>query len=215
MLTRPSFWLCAALTVATWSAALALRVAPAPVQVVSVGAAGVVPSSVYDYAAPPSISRDTYASIWCDAGSAACNEAGAMYDTLVAAGLDPAVEAAQAGHETTWGTLGVGQPAYKNAHGVQCFNGDGRTGETSVSWGNGCAGVYASYTDSVRTWASVIIREYVNEGLTTPALAVWKYAPTSDGNNPPAYIADMEAKIDTWRARERLLESQADWPRLR
>lgn len=159
--------------------------------------------TTYDYAAPPTISRDHYIAIYAAQGSPAAPEAGAIYDTLVQAGIDPAVHAAQAMHETGLGTAGIGVPAYKNMHGVQCHAGDGRIADSGVPWGNGCAGVYASYTDAVATWARLIIREYVSEGLTTPALAVWKYAPPgADGNNPPAYIADMERHIDTWRSEE-------------
>lgn len=181
-----------------WGAVGALYAAPA-VEIASEGHAGLKQSTAYDYAAPPSISRETYQAIWCHAGSAACEEAGHMYDVLVQAGIDPVIEAAQASHETSLGTAGVGLPHIKNAHGVQCHAGDGRIGDSSVPWGNGCAGVYASYSDAVATWARLITREYVNEGYTTPALAVWKYAPTSDGNDPPAYIADMEHKINEWR----------------
>ena len=66
----------------------------------------------------------------------------------------------------------------------------------------GCAGVYPDYATSVRTWKGVILREYVAEGKDTPAKAVWKYAPIGkDGNNPPAYIADMENWISCWRAK--------------
>jgi hypothetical protein len=197
------FWLsCAAAVIGgAWWGSEQLRPAPPAVAIVDVGYAGpIVASAEYNYAAPPSISRETYQAVWCNAGSEACSESGEMYDILVAAGIDPVIEAAQASHETGLGTAGVGAPAYKNAHGVQCHAGDGRVADSAVPWGNGCAGVYASYAAAVETWARLIIREYVNEGLTTPTLAVWKYAPTSDGNNPPAYIADMERKIDMWRA---------------
>lgn len=176
---------------------------PAPAAVVRAPAAPVVASSAYRYDAPPSISRATYAAIYCEAGSAACDEAGAMYDTLVAAGLDPAIQAGQATHETSLGTAGVGAPPTRNLHGVQCHAGDNRIGDSAVGWGNGCAGVYASYTASVETWARLIHREYLSEGRNTPQLVVAKYAPAgADGNSPPAYIASMEAAIDGYRARE-------------
>jgi hypothetical protein len=200
----PALWLWRAAAIvagALWGAEQIAPPTPQAVAIVGVGStSAVVLSTAYDYAAPPSISRDVYIAIWCEAGSEACQEAGAMYDILVEAGIDPVVEAAQASHETGLGTAGVGGPGIRNPHGVQCHAGDGRVADSRVPWGNGCAGVYASYSDAVRTWARVIILEYVNAGLTTPALAVWKYAPTSDGNNPPAYIADMERKIDAWRA---------------
>lgn len=128
-----------------------------------------------------------------------------MYDELVAAGIDPAVQYAQAYHETSLGRApnGVGRPPLHNLHGVQCHAGDERSGETPVSWGNGCAAIYPDYRTSVRVWARLILREYVAEGRTTPAAVVWKYAPPGkDGNHPPSYIASMEALIDAVRARD-------------
>lgn len=172
-------------------------------------AAGVVPSGEYRYDAPPSVSRATYIAGWCHppmpgwSPSPACDEAGAMYDVLVAAGLDPAVEFGQAAHETVLGTAGTGVPSIKNLHGVQCHSGDNRIGNSAVRWGNKCAGIYSSYTAAVETWAQVILREYVAEGLNTPDSAVWKYAPPgADGNNPSGYIAEMKGYIDALRATE-------------
>jgi hypothetical protein len=72
--------------------------------------------------------------------SPACDEAGEMYDILVDAGIDPAVEFGQAAHETVLGTDGVGVENIKNLHGVQCHGGDNRIGDASVPWGNKCAG---------------------------------------------------------------------------
>ena len=181
----------------------------------------VVPSSDFRYDAPPSISRDDYIAIYCLIDSPACPEAGTMYDILVTPDeegiIDPAVEAAQGMHETGLGNDqgGVGRlPTLRadgsvnpccggrNLHGVQCFPGDARIADLAVEWGNGCAGVYLDYATSVRTWKGVILREYVAEGKDTPAKAVWKYAPVGkDGNNPPAYIADMENWITCWRAK--------------
>lgn len=163
--------------------------------------ADVVKSNSYRYDAAPSVSKAFYVHLFCDAGPA-CIDAPLMYDILVAAGIDPVVEAAQAKHETSLGTDGIGRSNYKNLHGVQCHSSDGRIADSKVSWGNGCAGIYATYADSVKTWANVINKEYVALGLNTPALAVSKYAPVSDGNDPPGYIMDMEHSIDEWRSQD-------------
>ena len=176
------------------------EVAPTPpTEEETSGPTEVVASDIYRYDAPPSIDKAAYQEIMCETSQEVCAEAGSMYDVLVDAGIDPVVEAAQADHETKRGSLGVGVSRIKNLHGVQCHTDDGRIGDSPVPWGNHCAGIYASYTDSVRTWARLIIREYVNEGLNTPALAVGKYAPVSDGNSPPDYIQAMEVAIDRWR----------------
>ena len=173
-----------------------------PVAAPPAGDVPVVASGDYRYDAPPSISRATYIAVYCEAGSAACAEAGAMYDVLVAAGLDPAIEAGQATHETSLGTAGVGVPPIRNLHGVQCHAEDNRVGDSPVGWGNGCAGMYADYTASVATWARLITREYLPEGRNTPALVVDRYAPAgADGNTPSVYVAAMQAAIDRYRAR--------------
>lgn len=166
----------------------------------------------YRYDSLPTISRDRYIWIYCEyQPSAACSEAGVMYDILVddeiyGGSIDPAVQAAQSCHETVCGTQGVGVPSIKNLHGVQCHNGDNRIGDSRVEWGNTCAGIYASYADSVRTWKKVMLREYIAEGLNTPDEAIWKYAPIGDCaagscNSPPHYILDMHNKIDMFRQR--------------
>lgn len=168
----------------------------------------VVRSTNYRYDAPPSIGPQTYVNIMCDAGPA-CENAEDMYNVLVEAGIDPVVEAAQANHETKLGTLGIGRSQYKNMHGVQCHTNDGRIGDSKVSWGNGCAAIYASYADSLVTWASLINREYIAVGLNTPELVIPKYAPVSDGNDPPSYIAAMKRDIDQWRAQDALQPVEA------
>lgn len=161
----------------------------------------VVSSSDYLYVAQPSISCDFYAQIYQHFDSPAAPEANAICEMLVADGFDPVVHAAQAMHETRLGTGGIGLPEWKNMHGVQCHDGDGRISDSAVPWGNGCAGVYASYKDAVATWMRLIKREYVAYGLTTPDAAVWKYAPPgADGNDPPSYIGDMHNWIKCWRS---------------
>lgn len=159
----------------------------------------------FRYDNPPSISRDQYIAIWCAVDSPACPEAGAMYDALTNPGqgltpIDPAVEAGQAAHETVLGTAGVGIGSIKNLHGVQCHAGDNRVADSSVPWGNGCAAIYGSYTDSVKTWVQLLNREYFSEDRMTPESVVAKYAPAgADGNNPPAYIKVMKSCIVQFR----------------
>lgn len=159
----------------------------------------------FRYDNPPSISRDQYIAIWCAVDSPACPEAGTMYDALTNPGegltpIDPAIEAGQAAHETVLGTAGVGIASIRNLHGVQCHAGDNRVADSSVPWGNGCAAVYGSYTDSVKTWVRLLNREYFPENRMTPESVVAKYAPAgADGNNPPAYIKVMKSCILQFR----------------
>jgi hypothetical protein len=154
----------------------------------------------YRYDAPPSISRETYIRAWCEQKSPACEEAGEMYDILTRYGIDPAIHYAQAFHETSLGRAGVGRPPIRNLHGVQCHAGDGRIGDSPVPWGNGCAGVYQRYRDSVDAWARLILREYIAEGRNTVASVVEKYAPAgADGNHPLAYTAQVLRFVDAIR----------------
>ena len=169
-------------------------------------------SDAYAYVAPPTISRDGYIRVWCDPNddgrsddrSPACPEAGDMYDVLVRYGIDPAIHVGQAWHETSLGRAGIGREPWRNLHGVQCHAGDGRIADAAVPWGNGCAGVYATYVAAVETWSRLLLREYVPEGRTTPETVVMKYAPPGkDGNVPSAYVASMKRMIDEARARDR------------
>jgi hypothetical protein len=74
----------------------------------------------YHYVGPPNITKGVYVEVICShAGdSEICTAAPAMYDTLIAAGIDPAAELAHLNNESSYGTGGVGMRPWRNPHGV-------------------------------------------------------------------------------------------------
>ena len=107
--------------------------APRPTDIPAAAAVpAVVESNDYVYIGPPTISRDVYTRVFCDANGAdseICAQAPAMYDAVAAGGADPAFELAHAGNESSYGQGGVGQPTWHNLHGIHghgdggCFHG--------------------------------------------------------------------------------------------
>jgi hypothetical protein len=154
----------------------------------------------FAYRQPPTISRATYAAILRDADSPAYPEADAMYDALVAAGIDPALHLAHARKETRFGLTGTGRIPQRNLHGVK------RNGWDSVYGGSDCGDVhscYPSYLTSVEAWIDLLnTRGYLDAGLDTPRAVLPRYCPRSDGCDPMQYAADVEAWVTTWRAQD-------------
>jgi hypothetical protein len=167
----------------------------------------VVASTSYTYIGPPTISRDVYASVFCNqngANSTICQQAPAMYDAIVAAGADPALELAHAGNESSFGTGGVGMAPWFNLHGIHGHTtGPCQFGE---SFYNGAPGDeimqrYKNNADAVSDWVCLI----KDSGLYYPerndpesVLAI--YCECGGPNGKADYVARMKAKIDGWRA---------------
>lgn len=154
----------------------------------------VVDSHTFVFLQPPTISAAHYAAVLHAAGSPAAPEAHAMYQALVAAGIDPAIELAFARKETAFGLTGVGVPGRHNLHGITCNGWDHIYGGRC----NGRFSTYPHYTASVQAWAA-LIRAYSAAGLTTPRQALWVYAPASE-NHTAYYIAQVEQWVTAWRA---------------
>jgi hypothetical protein len=164
--------------------------------------AAVVSNSAYVLDGPPTISRQTYQNIFCEAESPACPETSEMYDELLAVGLDPVFEAAWARKETSFGLAGVGRPPSRNLHGVSANGWDGAVGS------DGPFSMYASYQDSVRAWAHLMTNcgelgaaQYICRGLRTPDDILPIYAPPSE-NDTPMYISRIKQWVDAYRSRE-------------
>lgn len=143
---------------------------------------------------PPTISEGLYVAILEEARSPAAREGRAMYQALVAAGIDPVVELAFARKETSFGRTGPGRNY--NLYGITCNRWD-------AAYGGACAGRfsrYPSYTASTQAWAALIWR-YSAGGMTTPRLALPMYAPPFE-NDTDLYIEQVEQWVTAWRARE-------------
>jgi hypothetical protein len=120
-----------------------------------------------------------------------------MYDLLVAAGLDPAVQLGFALKETEFGTTGPGRPPQRNLHNLECNAWDGGT----------CTGpyhhrfaAYPSYAWATWAWATLLLTRgrYVDAGNWTVEQVLPIYAPPFE-NDTAQYIAQVRAAVGTWR----------------
>ncbi len=93
-------------------------------------------------------------------------------------------------HESSCGTVGVAVETH--------------------SWGNiictpgwsSCVGrfrAYATWRDGLVDFLELLTREYFPAGLTTLETIVPKWAPSSDGNSPTAYIHAVQQFVSGWR----------------
>jgi hypothetical protein len=152
-------------------------------------------------AGPPSISFPLYRAVLCQTRygriGPACNDAQAMYEHLVAWGVDPAVELAFALKETECGHTGPGRPPQRNLHNIICNPLDGGT----------CTGphhfrfqAYPSYLHATDAFARLVRlgRQYEPAGRTTVAQVLPIYAPPFE-NDTALYIAQVETWVRFWQ----------------
>ena len=59
---------------------------------------------------------------------------------------------------------------------------------------------YPSWEAGAWDWFRLLKYEYLPRGLTTVQAIIPVYAPSSDGNDVPAYIAAVLSAVSTWRA---------------
>lgn len=151
---------------------------------------------------PPSLSRDAYRSLLCTPRNGQvpppCPEADHMYDLLVTAGLDPAVQLAFAMQETELGTTGPGRPPQRNLHNLECNAWDGGTcdGPHHLRFS-----AYPSYTWATWAWATPLLTRgrYVDAGNATVEQILPIYAPPVE-NDTAGYIATVRHLVADWRA---------------
>lgn len=141
----------------------------------------------------PRISAAQFARVLTRAQSPAAEAAAELYAIVAGADLDPAIALAFFAHESTYGKYGVAR--------------------RSRNWGNlrrgarayaieGGFGFYHSWADSLRDWCDLIRERYVARGLNTVEAAIPVYAPSSDGNAPARYIAQVRQLVAAWQAAE-------------
>jgi hypothetical protein len=156
------------------------------------GGQAVAASSDYLYQAPPSISLDVYRQALCAAGPA-CDEAPAMYQALIDAGLDPALALAHSWKETSSGTAGAGRVPLRDLYGENCAD--------EADFCDGRFSGFTSYTNATRAWASLMLTHgYIDAGLTMPDLVLPRYCPVDDGCDPAGYVAQIKQMVEGWRA---------------
>jgi hypothetical protein len=156
--------------------------------------------SSFAFLQPPTISRATYRAILREWNSPAYPEAGAMYDVLVDAGIDPVIELAFARKETEFGRTGPGRAPQHSLHGITCNAWDQRYGGTCMGPHHYRFSAYPSYTASVQAWAT-LIRGYARAGMTTPRLALPVYAPAFE-NDTALYTEQVYRWSYQWRSRD-------------
>lgn len=152
----------------------------------------------YPMQAAPRISPALFAEVLALAESpaAAENTADALWRIPVSYGLDPGVALAFFFHESKYGTLGVAR--------TTLGWGNMRVSEGNVyprrdfGEGRGLFAVYPNYRSSLDDWCRYILRRYVQRGLLTVAQIVPVYAPSTDNNRPPAYIASVVRAVTAW-----------------
>lgn len=144
--------------------------------------------------ASPRISRAGFCAVLNAARSPARDEAAAMYDACVVRRADSCVLLAFFRHESQFGTdpNAVTITAGKNAGAL-------RAGPRAYQIRRGFAW-YRTWTAGVEDWADLMVR-YAARGVVTVEQTAPIYAPASDNNSPPAYIAAVRADVARWRAR--------------
>jgi hypothetical protein len=147
------------------------------------------------FVAAPRMSAELFARVLMRGGSSAADDAANLFAIIVSYGLDPAIALAMFAHESTYGRYGVA---------TRSLNwGNLRSGRRAYKIESGF-GFYHSWGDSLRDWCELISERYVARGLGTVDLAIPVYAPSSDGNAPARYIAQVRQLVVAWEASERV-----------
>lgn len=124
-------------------------------------------------------------------GSPAAGLGSVLYADGVQFGIDPVFSLAFFLHEDGMGTTGWGAVNHS-------------LGNTRCTPGYQCRGgyrAYASWSAGFWDWFHLIRAQYINIWhLVTVDQIIPVYAPASDGNDVPGYIAAIKHAVDTWRA---------------
>lgn len=143
-------------------------------------------------AGPPTLSAALIDTILDEYGSPAQGQGAVFYQMGLQYGIDPAFALGFYAYESHCGTRGVA----RFTHGIG-----------NIRWTPGFASYegYRAYLDfaaGIEDWFKLIRELYIDTwGLDTVAAIVPRYAPATDNNDPPTYIANVEALVATWRAR--------------
>lgn len=139
---------------------------------------------------PPSITVEQIRQILRRYNSPALDEAQSFYDLGVMNGIDPAYCLAFFIMESAAGTQGVARTTYSIGNiralaGQPSFEGYRR---------------YDTWRDGIADWYRLIAEVYIRDrGLTTLDAIVPVYAPSTDNNDPEAYILTVKRLVAGWR----------------
>ncbi|MEI6046867.1 MAG: hypothetical protein WCS37_21170 [Chloroflexota bacterium] len=145
------------------------------------------------FTGPPRISLEKFTSVLESYNSPVVPEATDLYNTLTTYSLDPGVALGFFVNESSAGTAS----GYCN----------GQNSLSNKNWGNvrgeedGACGFqsFPTWKAGLETWCRLMIKYYVNRDLNHLEDAIPIYAPSSDGNDPPAYIATMYKLLLRWQ----------------
>lgn len=148
--------------------------------------------------APPSINYTGFKDVLCryESPVEVHDAAPRLYGACITAGLDPAVALAFAIKEHSLRWLGVAEKTLGWGN-VVCT-------ERWTQQGGRCIGrfaAYYTYEQGLVEWLGVMQRVYRDRGLRSISQAVPIYAPASDGNDPDAYVAQVNEWIEVWERR--------------
>lgn len=149
----------------------------------------------------PSLSASFVNRVLARAQSPAADTGQSLYDLSVQYRLDDAFALAFFQHESGFGTTGMARVTrslgnIRCSSGYQCING---------------YRAYQSWQEGFADWYHLIEDGYVQGHITIPLVGhvcttvsqiVPVYAPSSDGNDVPAYIAAVEQAVAGWRQEE-------------
>jgi hypothetical protein len=139
---------------------------------------------------PPTISAAFIDSVLAHAGSPAKGTGQALYQDALQYGIDDAYALAFFQHESTFGTTGVATVTLSLGNirctpGYQCIEG---------------YRAYQSWQEGYEDWYKLIRNLYIDKwGLRTVQAIIPVYAPASDHNDVPGYIAAVENAVKVWR----------------
>jgi hypothetical protein len=146
----------------------------------------------YSLIGAPSTSVQQIEAVLARYGSPATGLGQTLYDLGVRYGIDPAYALAFFVHESGCGTKGVARftqslgnirwtPGFGNYEGYRKYN---------------------SWEEGMEDWYKLITDLYISQwGLRTVDAIIPVYAPSGDGNSPPAYISSVKFLVDSWRGK--------------
>jgi len=143
-----------------------------------------------DVRGTPTLSSDFVNHVLAAAHSPAQGTGQALYELSRQYGIDDAYALAFFAHESQFGTTGMAQLTHSFGNircstGYQCING---------------YRAYSSWVASEQDWYQLIRTLYINTWhLTTVEQIVPVYAPMSDGNDVPGYIAEVLQAVAHWQ----------------
>ena len=156
----------------------------------SVSNVTVIPLSSTSVIGPPSLSAAFMNRVLAAYHSPAVGLGSALYADSQHFHIDAVYALAFFLEESTFGTTGVARVT-RSLGNIIC------SGYATCVQG---FRAYPSWQVGAWDWFRLLASEYLPRGLRTVEAIVPVYAPASDGNRPPAYIATVLRAVSTWRA---------------